>query len=331
MKYRNLGAGSLNVSVLSFGAWQIGDPNYWGADAEKDGLEAVHAALDAGINFFDTAEMYGKGESERALGKALSGKRDHAFIASKFWPDHSEPAKLRQACEDSLKRLGTDYLDLYQVHWPSRDVPFEAVYAEMQLLKDEGKIRHIGVSNFGRQDLMSWLGTGSCVSDQLGYNLLFRAIEHEILPACIERNVGVLVYMPLLQGTLSGRWKTIEEIPMLRRRTRHFSSTREGVRHGEPGCEDLLSSALNQLGALADELRQPLATLALAWVIAQPGITSAIIGARDARQLKRNLAAADLDLTPDTLSRLDEITVPIKQQLGSNPDLWLTTTGSRIR
>lgn len=331
MKYRKLGPSDLMVSVLSFGAWQIGDPAYWGADDQADADAAVRAAIDAGINLFDTAEIYGAGQSEIALGRALGSSRDRVLIASKVGSEHCDPKDLRRACETSLQRLGADRIDLYQVHWPCRTTPFDATYQEMERLREEGKIRAIGVSNFGAVDLEAWLKNGRCVSDQLGYNLVFRAVEYDILPACRRRDVGVLAYMPLFQGILTCRWKSPEEVPQARRRTRHFSKDRPGVRHGEMGCETLLFDTLARLDALASELGRPPANLALAWLIAQPVVTSVIIGARNAAQLRRNVAAVDLELDERTLRRLDEITTPLKKHLGPNADMWAGDQHSRIQ
>lgn len=331
MQYRKLGSSDLNVSVASFGAWQIGDSTYWGADDETDAQRVIDVAIDKGINLFDTAEMYGKGESERVLGHALGAKRDRVYVASKVWPDKCAPALLRQACEDSLQRLGTDYIDLYQIHWPPRDVPFADVYREMARLRDEGKIRHIGVSNFGARDLAAWMSVGDCVSNQLGYNILFRAIEWDVLPACAKHSCGVLAYMPLLQGILSGRWKTADEIPQLRRRTRHFSRDREGTRHGEPGCEELTFNTLREIQGIADGLGQSMANVALAYAIAQPHITSVIVGARKVDQLQRNLDGAHLMLSAETLAALNAATQPLKEHFGRNSDMWLSESEGRIR
>lgn len=331
MLYRRLGGGELNISVLSFGAWQIADSNYWGEKPSADYQHVVQAAIDAGINLFDTAEAYGAGESERLLGLALGDKRDSVFIASKVSPTNCAPKDLRNSCEQSLRRLATDRIDLYQIHWAPRDVPFADTYAEMLRLKEEGKIRQIGVSNFGPLDLKDWLLTGACTSNQLGYNLVFRAIEHEIVPACIRNRIGILAYMPVLQGILAGRWKTPDEVPPNRARTRHFASTRPLVRHGEPGCESLLFNALAEIQHVADDLHQPMANVALAWTIAQPGITSAVIGARDPKQLAANIAAADLNLPPDTLEKLNQITQPLKDYFGTNADMWMPANQTRIR
>jgi len=330
MRYRKLGTSDLTVSVIAFGAWQIGDPAYWGDDAQADAEATVHAAIDEGINLFDTAEMYGGGQAEEALGRVLGARRGDVYVATKVFPDHCAPADLRKACEASLARLGMDYVDIYQVHWPFRHVPFADAYGELARLRDEGKIRHIGVSNFGRQDLDDWMAAGDCVSNQLGYSILFRAIEHEVVPACQDHGVGILAYMPLLQGLLSGRWTRADEMPQSRRRTRHFAGDRPGVRHGEPGCEELTFATIGQLAAVAEELDTTLPALALAWVLAQPGITAAIMGMRKPGQLHANLEAVDLALTPDMLAKLETITAPLKKCLGPNPDMWLSGDNARI-
>lgn len=331
MIHRRLGASTLSVSVISFGAWQIGDSEYWGLQERTNAEATVQAAIDAGINLFDTAEMYGRGESERVLGRALGKRRKDVLVASKVLPENCRPESLRCACEGSLSRLGTDYIDLYQVHWPFRDAPFEAAYEVLDALKTEGKIREIGVSNFGVQDLKAWMSVGNAASNQLGYNLAFRAIENEILPACRDHNLGVLAYMPLLQGILTCRWKTADEIPPLRRRTRHFSSIRTGTMHLEPGCEDALFELVSKLEDLAAQLGQSPATLALAWLMAQPGVTSVILGARDPVQLTRNLTAADLALSEETLSTVEFLSNPLKECLGPNADMWRSGEAARIR
>ena len=331
MQYRRLGNSDLEVSVISFGAWQLGDPDYWGADPEADGGAAVAAALDEGITLFDTAEAYGAGASEEALGRALGPRRGDVCIASKVSADHGAPADLRAACEASLQRLGTDHIDLYQIHWPIRDVPLAEVYGELDRLRQEGKIRAVGVSNFGPLDLADWCAVGECASNQLGYNMLFRAIEHEVVPACLDHDIGILAYMPLLQGILAGRWESIDEIPVNRRRTRHFSSDREGTRHGEPGCEDLTVQALAEIRRVADDLEHSMATIAMAWLLGKPGVTSVVVGARNPRQVLRNTNAAALELPEDVIARLDAATDAVKAYFGMNCDQWQSGDDVRIR
>lgn len=331
MKYRNLGDSDLNVSVLAFGAWQIGDPKYWGPDDEADAVAAVNAAIDAGINLFDTAEMYGDGESEKVLRAALGDRRNEVLIASKVSPANCAPDKLRRSCETSLDRLGTDVIDLYQVHWPSRDVPFGDTYAELARLKEEGKIRAIGVSNFGELDLPAWLETGDCVSNQLGYNLLFRAIEFGVTPLCLANNIGIMAYMPLLQGILAGKYESLEDIPEARRRTRHFSCERSGTRHGEEGCEDLTMTAIASIRDVANEIGESMAHLSIAWTMAQPAVSSVLVGARNPKQVARNASAADLVLDEPTIAKLNSITDPIKDRLGPRIDMWTSKSNTRAR
>ena len=331
MNYRMLGSTSWRVSAIAFGAWQLGDQKYWGEHTDSDSEATVRMALDSGINLFDTAEMYGAGESEVVLGKLLGARRDDVYVASKFWPDHASGAGIKAACEASLKRLGTDRIDLYQVHWPSRTVPFAESAEALIALLQEGKIRAVGVSNYGALDLADWLPHGAVVSNQVGYNLLFRAPEFEILPACRAHGIGVLVYMPLMQGLLSGRYASVEDIPVLRRRTRHFSSEREGTRHGEAGAESLTFQALTEIRRIAAEAGIPMAELALAWLLAQDGVTSAILGARRPAQLEGNLAAASRGLSKDVLAALDAATLPLRAHFGTNTDMWDGLGNSRIR
>jgi myo-inositol catabolism protein IolS len=331
VRYRRLGKSEFEVSVLSFGAWQIGDPDYWGTDAESDATKAVHAALDLGVTLFDTAESYGDGESERVLGRALGSRRSNVIIASKVSPEHGRTEQLRAACEGSLERLNTDYIDLYQIHWPFRDASWEEAAATLDALKQEGKIRAVALSNFGPHDLDTWMRMGSAVSNQIGYNIAFRAPEYQLFPACRKYGLGVLAYMPLLQGILTGRWKAIEDIPMLRRRTRHFARTREGTRHGEKGCEELLMGLVTRLARYAEAVGQPMAALCLGWLLAQPGVSSAIIGARNPAQVMRNALAADLELGPAIIAIFNEMSAPLKTHLGTNPDLWQSGDRARIR
>jgi aryl-alcohol dehydrogenase-like predicted oxidoreductase len=331
MQYRQLGASGFNVSAIAFGAWQIGDAGYWGQTSWQDIQATVDTALDAGVNLFDTAEMYGNGDSERALGKALGPRRDSVFVATKVWPDRCAPAGLRIACENSLKRLGTDRIDLYQVHWPVRDVPVADVREALERLRQEGKIRATGVSNFGVQDLSDWLAEGACVSNQLGYNLLFRAIEWEILPDCHAQHIGVVAYMPLMQGLLTGRWASVADIPVQRRRTRHFSSAREGTRHGEAGCERETFQAIEGIRSVADRLGESMATVALSWLLHRPGVASVVVGGRRPEQVTRNLAAAGLALDQASIDELDQTTDWLKMHFGVNADMWQSSESSRIR
>ena len=329
MEYRTLGNTDLTISTLAFGCWAIADDTNWGDQDESDSLAAIEAALDAGINFFDTAEAYGNGQSEVVLGKALAGLRQRVVIASKVSDRHLAPNELATACEGSLRRLGTDTIDLYQVHWANPEVPLADTMGALARLQEQGKARAVGVCNFGVRDMAEALKVGDCAANQLPHNLLWRAIEFEIAPYCTHHDIAVLAYSPLAQGLLTGKFSSADETPDGRARTRHFSHRRPRTRHGEPGCEAETFAAVERIRAISRQVEHPMADLALAWVMQQPGVVSTIVGARTPHQLRENLRALDLSLAPHTLAALDEATQALKQQLGPNPDMWQSV--SRFR
>ncbi len=322
MKYRRLGTTNIEASVIAMGCWAIVGDETWGPQEEKQSLDTIAASLDAGANFFDTAEGYGAGYSEEMLAKALAGKRDRAVIASKVSRSHLTADGIRKSCEASLKRLGTDRIDLYQIHWPSRSIPLEESMRALEALKGEGKIRAIGVSNFAVKDLDDLLAVAGVETNQLPYNLLFRALEFEVLPKCVEAGIGVLCYSPIAQGLLTGKFKTADDVPEGRARTRHFSKSRPQVRHGEDGAEEETFEAIDEIRRIAQDAGAPMERVALAWLVAQPGVTSALAGARTPRQARDNAAAGDLELSPETLSRLAKATDKVKAKLGPNLDMW---------
>lgn len=332
MKKRTLGKSGLHVSVLALGCWALSGGAGWGDQDESESIATIHAALDHGINFFDTAEGYGNGDSELVVGKALANRRDQAFIATKVSPDHARPSQVRQYLEASLRRLQTDYLDLYMLHWPVATHPVADTMAVLQTLKQEGKVRSIGLSNFGSQQLAQVLQADVQVdANQLCYNLLSRAIEFEVLPMCRANQISVTTYMPLQQGILAGKWLHVDDIPPFRTRTRHFRGDRPGARHGEPGAEAEVVTALEAFRQIAADLNQPMSNVALAWVAARPGVTSVIAGARTPEQVSRNTKAVDLRLSSDVIARLDQATEALKLKLGADIDYWQGKENSRSR
>ncbi len=291
----------------------------------------MQAAIDAGVNFFDTAPMYGDGASETLLGKFLAeqGLRQQTVIATKIRPSMMKPDQIQTECEDSLKRLRTDYIDLYQTHWTSRDVPVADSWGAMQRLREQGKVRHIGVCNMGLQDLSE--AKPQPLTNQLPYNLLSRMIEAGILPYCVQHDIGVLVYSPLLHGILADKYQTPAEVPAGRARTRHFAGTRPQTRHGESGYEAETFAALERIREIARQNQRTMAELALAWTIQQPGVVSVIAGASNENQLRENVRFLQNPLSIQTLKQLDEATRALKQMLGKNPDLWDGGENSRYR
>jgi myo-inositol catabolism protein IolS len=329
MERRRLGRSGIEVSVMALGCWPFAGGLVWGDQDDEASIATVHAALDAGINFFDTAEGYEAGKSEEVLGRALAGRRHEAVIATKVSPSHLAAADVVASCEQSLRTLGTDYVDLYMIHWPSREVPLPETVGALERLKRDGKIRAIGVSNFGVGDLTDMVALTQCASNQLPYGLLWRVIEREIVPLCQREEVGIMCYSPLAQGLLTGRYRSADEVPDGLARTRHYAPTRPLAKHGEPGCEAEVFAAIAGVRAIADELDQPMAAVALAWVRQQPGVTSFLVGARSPDELAWNLPSLELTLSDATLARLAAATEPVKAGLGDNPDPWMSPSRYR--
>jgi len=322
MEYRKLGKTNIEVSTIILGCMTFSGGANWGDQDERDSVQTVRAAFESGITAFDTAEGYAQGLTEQILGKALGADRQKATIISKVSPANLSYDSVISSLEGSLSRLGTDYVDLYMIHWPSRTVPFEETMSAMQKLKSDGKIRAIGVSNFGTEDLGEILNYGDVVANQMCYNMLFRGIEYSILPKCMENGVGVLTYSSLAQGLLTGKYLSADEFPVGRARTKHFSSKREFARHGESGHEESTFLAVNKIKTVADELGIPMANLALAWSAAQPGITGVIAGGRTAEQAIMNARAGNVNLTSDVIAELTSITDGLKAEFGDIADPW---------
>jgi myo-inositol catabolism protein IolS len=327
MKYRKLGNTDMEVSVVALGCWAFAGGPTWGDQDEGDTIATIKAALDAGINFFDTAEAYGSGYSEEILGKTLEGQRQKVIIASKPSTSNMSKEGIIAACEASLKRLKTDYIDLYQLHWPSREIPLEESMEAMERLKEQGKVRGIGVCNFGEKDLGDLLQIGNVETNQMAYNLIWRAIEYKVKPICVENNIGILCYSPIAQGLLTGKYQSADEVPDGRARTWHFSSKRPDTRHGGDGFEEETFEAINNIKDIAQDMQIPMGDLALSWLIHQQGVTSVLAGGRNPEQVIQNSKAAEVKLSPDIIEELNKATEHLKSLLGENPDMW----SNRIR
>ena len=329
MEYRKLGGTDIDVSVFALGCWPFAGGAVWGDQDDDVSIATVHAALDAGINFFDTAEGYEKGHSERVLGRGLEGRRDEAVIATKVSAGHLKPSDIVKACEQSLVNLRTDYIDLYQIHWPNWEVPIEVSWQALEELKASGKVRALGVSNFGIQDLGDLLDVGQVETNQLNYGLLWRVVEHEILPLCDNHKVGLICYSPLAQGLLTGRYASADEVPEGLARTRWYSKDRAQASHGEDGCEADVFEALDRIREICEGVGQSMATVALAWVKQQKGVTSILVGSRSPEELNWNLPAIGLELSDEVIAELCAVTETVKEKIGLNPDPWMSQ--SRMR
>jgi aryl-alcohol dehydrogenase-like predicted oxidoreductase len=316
MEYRSLGRTGVQVSPLCLGAMMFGP---WGNDDRADSLRIIHHALDAGINFIDTADVYSGGASEEILGQALDGRRDDVFLATKFFMpmDQDDPNQrggsrrwIIRAVENSLRRLNTDYIDLYQVHRPSPDTDVEETLGALTDLVRQGKVRYIGSSSYSGSQIVEaqWASRERhlerFVTEQPPYSILVRGIEEDILPAAQRHGMGTLTYSPLSGGWLSGRWrKGAASAPT--------SAARPGTRFdmASPANQRKLD-IVEDLARLAEDSGMTLIELAIAFVINHPGVTSAIVGPRTMEQLKSYLPAAEITLSSDVLDRIDKIVAP---------------------
>jgi myo-inositol catabolism protein IolS len=323
MKFRRLEGVDFEVSVIGMGCWQFAGGAMWGSQEDRDSIEAVHAALDGGITLFDTAEGYGNGKSEEVLGEALRKRRSRAIVATKSGGPTYSREEMFRSCEASLRRLKTDYIDIYQLHWPRDEaVSPDLIIATATELIERGKIRAFGVCNYGPRDLEGILAHGRIVTDQLAYSPLWRGIEAEVVPILADHRVGILCYSTLIHGLLSGRYATIDELPEGRRRTLHFSSDREGVRHGQKGEEALTNRTLAEIARLCDRTGVSMSDAAYGWAATRPQVSSVLAGARNVEQAVANARLGDLELPGELVEGITEATEELKESFGSLTDMW---------
>jgi len=313
MEYRPLGRTGVQVSVACLGTMTFGwEPDDWGSH-EAESLEIGAAALDLGINFFDTADVYARGTSEIIVGKIIKAKRDRVVLATKCHGKMSDDdpnawgnsrRHVIEACEASLKRLNTDYIDLYQIHRPQPSIPIDETLRALDDLIRSGKVRYAGCSTFAAWQVCEahyvakQLGINGFISEQPPYNLLDRRIERELLPFCRTYDYAVIPWSPLAGGQLSGKY---------------LGSPSEG-RYAKSDPMNRINkdtmAAVAKLKKVADKEKVSLATLSLAWIASQPGITSPIIGARSIEQLSESAAALEVKLTDRAMKAIDEIVAP---------------------
>jgi aryl-alcohol dehydrogenase-like predicted oxidoreductase len=327
MEYRSLGRTGMHVSPLCLGAMMFGS---WGEPDHDTSIKIIHRALDAGINFIDTADVYSQGESEVIVGKALAnGRRDDVILATKVHGQMGVPVDapvgtkgdpnrqgnsrrwIVREVEDSLRRLNTDWIDLYQIHRPDRDTDVEETLAALTDLQRQGKIRAFGSSTYPAHEMVEaqWTaekrGLGRYVSEQPPYSMLVRGIEADVLPTAQKYGMGVIPWSPLAAGWLSGRYRKGQDAPQSNR------SNRMPARFDLSSPENQRKlDAADALAGLADEAGMPLVHLAVAFVLQHPAVTAPIIGPRTMDHLESQLGAADVTLTPDILDRIDEIVPP---------------------
>lgn len=313
MQTRQLGNSDLQITPLGIGAWAMGGAGWafaWSQQDDNDSISAIHAALDAGMNWIDTAAVYGLGHSEEVVAKALAGRNQRPYVFTKcarVWDENLQIGKclkadsVRRECEASLRRLKVDAIDLYQIHWPEPDEDIEEGWATLARLKEEGKVRWIGVSNFNAEQLQRAQAIAPITSLQPPYSLIRREIEAEVLPFCADHNVGVIAYSPMGSGLLTGAMsrERIASFPEddWRRRAPHFQ-------------EPLLTRNLK----LADKLKEIAARhnrsageAALAWALAKPVVTGAIVGVRNAEQVGGIIGGMEFRLSREEIAEIEAL------------------------
>ena len=323
MEYRSIKNAGIEVSKIALGCWQFAGGAMWGDQDDRNSIDSVHAALDLGINLFDTAEAYGGGKSEEVLGEALRGRRSSAIVATKASGPTYERNELTLACENSLRRLKSDYIDIYQLHWPRDGMVDSTLFLETaEELKKAGKIRHFGVCNFGPNNLRELLANGLIVSNQLCYSLLWRGIEGEVVPILEEHEIGVLTYSTLVHGLLSGKYHSLDEFPKGRARSLHFSGDREGVAHGQDGQEELTIRTIETIRSICTDSGFSMTAASFGWAARQPMVSSVLAGARNVEQVEANAAIADIDFPSGFFDALTEASEELKEAFGAQVDMW---------
>lgn len=322
MKYNELGDSGLKVSAITFGAWAIGGW-MWGGTDEQDSLDAIEAALDLGLTSIDTAPAYGFGLSEELVGKALTGKRHKAQILTKYglrWDTtkgqfhfmsqdaagnevamHKYAGKeaVMRECEESLQRLKTDYIDLYQIHWADPTTPIEETMEAVARLMEQGKIRAAGVCNYTADQMRSAEQTVNIAINQVPYSMVERKIEAELVPYCLEHGKGILAYSPLQRGLLTGKITDDYEF--------EEGDHRPGTLPFKPHNRQKVNSFLDQIRPIAEEKGVTLAQLVINWTVHRPAVVAALVGARNPKQVAENAKALDFALSPEETERINTL------------------------
>ena len=331
MEKRKIGRSDLLVSPIALGAWAIGGW-MWGGSDRKNSIRAIHACLDHGITSIDTAPIYGFGHSELIVGEAIKGKRDQFEILTKAgmrWEGtrgeyyfsttdsdgnckqvykYSGRDSLIKECEESLKRLGTDYIDLYQIHWPDHTTPIEEAMEAFQYLLDQGKIRAAGVSNYSVEQMKKASSVVNLSSNQVPYSMVRRDIEEDVVPWCVENHCGILAYSPLQRGLLTG--KITPDYPFAP------GDSRPEMPHFKINNLIKTNQFLDEIRTLAEKRGITLSQLVIGWTLQQTGITVALVGARDETQVKQNAGALQVELNREEVDLIDRKLASLDLELG---------------
>jgi aryl-alcohol dehydrogenase-like predicted oxidoreductase len=321
MEYRQLGKSPIKVSVITFGAWAIGGA-MWGGTNEKESIEAIQASIDLGVTSIDTAPIYGFGKSEELVAKAIAGRRDKVQLLTKFslrWDKaegeqffqlsengktydiyrNAKKKSIIEECENSLRRLKTDHIDLYQCHWRDRTTSLDETMEALEQLIKQGKILAAGVSNFSVEEIDQANKIVPITSDQPPYSMVLRDIEKDIVPYCRKHHIGLIVYSPMQRGLLTGKFKPDHKFAP--------GDHRASQPHFQPDYIRRVNLFLDDLRPIANQYSATVGQLVLNWTIQQPGITAALVGARNAAQAKENAAAATISVRKPDIEKIGKL------------------------
>ncbi len=329
MEYRPFGRTGLEVSAIGFGCWEVGGG--YGAVEETDFADAIGRALDLGINCFDTAEGYGDGASERALGRALGSRRDDAVVVTKFGMNYRDKPNMRDSSrarvvasiEKSLKNLGTDYVDVYIVHWPDRETPFEETMEALDEIVRDGKVRFIGVSNFTPAEIEACMQVRRVDVAQYGWNMFDRRMQRDILPLCEKEGIGFMAYGSLAYGLLTGTFREDQDFGAADWRARQGKMGSIKLFNALFGEESFPSNvrAVDELKGVAARYDKSLPQLALRWAISNPTINTALVGCRTVAEVEDNVGAIGWTISDADLAEIDAIFE--RHGVETAPDYWI--------
>lgn len=309
MKYKKLGRTGLDVSVITMGSWVMGGGEWWGSDHDDARyVDTLKLAVDSGINIIDTATGYGEGHAEKLVGRALGSQRDKIILASKANADVLTAQNAEATVDASLKRLGTDYIDIYFIHWPQPGISVAHNMEALEQLRQKGKIRFIGVSNFTTAHLDIARSAGTVDVFQPPYSLFWRNIEKELLPYCIQNGIGVMTYSSIAMGLLSGKYTSDTQLE-----EGDIRKTMVPLFMGETYAKAL--AAVEVIRSIAERKGASVSQAAISWVYSQAGVSTAIVGARTPAQLAENIKAADVEFTQDELDEMAAVSEPVNEDI----------------
>ena len=313
METRTLGQSGVAVSVIGLGTWAMGG-EWWGGADDAESIRTIHRALELGVTLIDTAEAYASGHAEEVLGRALVGRRQQAVIADKVAPNHFAREQIEAAFADSCRRLQTDYIDVYFLHWPNIDQPIGESMETLERLRAAGRIRAIGVSNFTAAEMEAASQYGQIDVLQPPYNMFWRFIEGDQLPYCQRHGIGVMAYSGLAQGLLSGHLSRETSFPE--------GDNRPTTVLFQPGTYERCLDAVEALRPIAARAGLTVAQLAIAWLLARPGVSAALVGARTVPEIEENVVAATKQVSAEELAAADAVTREVFESLPRVPDMF---------